>query len=244
VGRKAGACPIKTAKITASKPVALPGLLRAVRNYWQHGANRDLVKALAYKYLPNTLLTAILLLPLGWMAAALAFIPAWLLSRHGEKRLEHLLTSGKLNRTQGPMARIAAMDGWWQMADDGKAKGKNVPVRIREELNALLDELFPGAPGSDADRLRRWLRMRADGLWFDRLNRAFHARQYYVGTSVGRVCRALSNTGRKIPIVPLQLLFRLPEIITMPVVSLFNMQTIRAMSRVNGKRVRRMKTPD
>lgn len=225
----------KRPKEAVRKPVTLSTLLGSLRNYWRHGANRELVRALAYKYLPNIVLTAILLLPLGWMVAGLAFIPAWFLSRHGERRLEHLLTSGKLNRTQGPMARIAAMDGWWQIADDGKTKGKNVPVKIRAEFNALLKELFPGAPGSDAARLREWLRMRADGPWFDRLNQAFHARQYYVGTSIGRVCRTLSNAGRKIPVVPLQLLCRIPEIITMPLVSLFNLQTVRAMSRARNE---------
>lgn len=206
--------------------------LKTLKNYWNHGANRDIVKALAWKYGPGLLVSAALVLPLGWIVALLGAIPAWLAGRRGEKMVSELLTSGKLDMTHGPLAKITKISALWEESDNAKAVGKNVPVQIMHEFNKLLHDIFPGERGSDASRLRAGLKLTTSSRWFNLLNHAFNARQYYTSTLVGSTCRSIRQGGSQVPVVPFQVLCRIPELITLPIISLFHMDEIKRMARV------------
>jgi hypothetical protein len=226
--------PLSNGLETAKKPTPQVTWsdLKALKNYWNHGSNRDIVKALAWKYGPGLLVSAALVLPLGWIIAVVGAIPAWLAGRRGEKMVSELLTSGKLDMTHGPLAKITKISALWEESDNGQTVGKNVPVQIMHEFNKLLNDIFPGERGSDASRLRAGLKLTTSSRWFNLLNHAFNARQYYTSTLVGSTCRAIRQGGSQVPIVPFQVLCRIPELLTLPIISLFHMEEIRRMARV------------
>jgi hypothetical protein len=217
----------------APKPPGSWQTLKAGRDYLNHGANRDIVKAMSLKYAPDLLLPAALMLPLGWLIGIVGFIPALLISRHGEKKIDKLKESGRLHGTDGPLARVTSLNQLWEsVGDPGKSAHEvaNAPKTAMDEFNRLLADLFPNDSSKSAAVLRERLTLTTESKGFKWLNHIFNARQYYARHFLGRLCRPLTHVGSKIPFRPVQLLFVLPEVMTMSLVTLLNRGKIQAMA--------------
>lgn len=193
-----------SASSTAGKKA--PGLLQAFKllvNHVRHADNREVVKGLAYKYGPMIGTPLMLAMPFGWVVAAVAALPAFILSNRGDKIIQDLKTKGVLQEGKGPLYRIATIQTHW------KEGAQNTVGQVTAEYNRLLDELLPDN-GQGIASVRDRLKLKEGGKLFGVLNHAFNVRMHYANRWQGKLLKGLHGVSSKIPFKPL----RLPLLIT------------------------------
>jgi hypothetical protein len=168
---------------------------------------------------------------MGPVLAIIGMVPALIASHHGEKQMKQLVNSGRLSKTQGPLARLTELKDLWGRSDLPLHQNRDVPRLMMHKMNQLVDEVLPSKGDADAQILRRGLKMTPQSVGFDWLNHAFQAKRFYAQKPISQPCRELSKWGSKVPFAPVRLMSRLPELLTMLPITALNLSTIQQMAR-------------
>jgi hypothetical protein len=153
--------------------------------------------------------------------------------KHGDKLTKRLEESGRLEETRGPLARMAQLKRLWKLTEDKPTPSNKAPHQMMGEFNRMLEEVFPAkAKDPSAERIHSWLKMTPESRSFSWLSHAFHARQYYLQTTIGRLCRNIHQAGNRLPFKILQAIARIPELVTMGATLIFRQERIRQLARL------------
>jgi hypothetical protein len=230
--------PVITPAHSASTPPvsAQSGFLssyKAFRDYMNHGSNREILKAFTYKYAPELLLSVSFMVPFGWIPGIFGIVPAWMMSRKGEKHLQSLVNSGALEKTRGPLARASELSGYWDaVTDSGKSAKElaHIPHRFTETYNKLLQDLFPENEAHGANILRDKFSIHPDGKAFKTLQHLFLARQNYFHSWTSKILTPVRKLGDMLHFRPIKLICSIPDFLAMTVMSLLEHGKIREMA--------------
>lgn len=176
-------------------------IVQAGRILWTHarnGENREVVKALAWKYIPAAAALGVCFLPGGILIGIPAGIASIPLTRIGDRSIKRMVKEGKLSTESGPYGQIAKIQQTWH---DG---GQDAPKTIVSHAKQLLDDLFPGKEEGLAalkDRMKSGLDTRAMG-W---LNHSFNVREIYANRWQGRLINGITHVSHRIHFKPLLL---------------------------------------